>query len=399
MTAMVKKDSAGALSRSYGVYDIQAIVEQKAAIQACMQAVMRVDEHYGIIPGTDSKKPSLLQPGADTLCFLFRLKPEFTITETLRDDFIAIRVKCTLRHIETEKAWAEGEASANSREKKYRNQTTAKVCPKCGKPAIIKGREEYGGGWLCFAKKDGCNAKFKDDDKAIVDQSGRVQGEAVWDLYNTLIKMACKRAKVAAVLTAAAASDIFTQDLEDLTEYIPPAPKQETQPPKAQGAPAAAAAASTVQLPLTTAPTAAVSSDDEEAPDMVPVYIWKGEGSKKAGTLRGEWVQVDDEPKASHKQIALIHMLLRDLKLPEDDYRRQLLNYYGKDSSSLLSVGEASDVIEKMEKKKALAADKAQRQQQRFAREEADTEQRTLEQLQRERQAEVEDAFGVEVQG
>jgi hypothetical protein len=34
-------------------------------------------------------------------------------------------------------------------------------CPKCGKDAIIKGKEEYGGGYLCFKKKGGCGAKFK----------------------------------------------------------------------------------------------------------------------------------------------------------------------------------------------------------------------------------------------
>jgi len=34
-------------------------------------------------------------------------------------------------------------------------------CPECGvTSAIIKGKEEYGGGWLCFAKKGGCGAKF-----------------------------------------------------------------------------------------------------------------------------------------------------------------------------------------------------------------------------------------------
>ena len=36
------------------------------------------------------------------------------------------------------------------------------LCPKCGKSAIIKGKAEYGGGWLCFGKKGGCGAKFTD---------------------------------------------------------------------------------------------------------------------------------------------------------------------------------------------------------------------------------------------
>jgi hypothetical protein len=37
------------------------------------------------------------------------------------------------------------------------------VCPRCGKDAIIKGKEEYGGGWLCYKAKGGCGAKFDKD--------------------------------------------------------------------------------------------------------------------------------------------------------------------------------------------------------------------------------------------
>jgi hypothetical protein len=38
------------------------------------------------------------------------------------------------------------------------------ACPKCGMVgAIIKGKPEYGGGWLCFGKKGGCGAKFDTD--------------------------------------------------------------------------------------------------------------------------------------------------------------------------------------------------------------------------------------------
>lgn len=37
---------------------------------------------------------------------------------------------------------------------------SAKVCPKCGKEAIAKGTEQYGGGWFCSKKKGGCGAKF-----------------------------------------------------------------------------------------------------------------------------------------------------------------------------------------------------------------------------------------------
>lgn len=40
----------------------------------------------------------------------------------------------------------------------------AQNCPQCGKSrAVIKGKPEYGGGWLCFKKKGGCGATWQDD--------------------------------------------------------------------------------------------------------------------------------------------------------------------------------------------------------------------------------------------
>lgn len=220
---------------------IARLVEQKAQIQQAMKAVMVKDEHYGVIPGC--KKPSLWQPGADTLCFLFRLRPEISLISAVeRDDLISYDIKVTLWHIPTGEAWGEGVGAANSREKKYSAQSMDKVCPHCKKPAIIKGREDFGGGWLCFKKKDGCGAKFRDDDEAITSQAGEINIGTVWDLKNTILKMAAKRAKVAAVLTATAASDCFTQDLEDLIEQGAPeyrAPAK-AEPPKAPAPPAPA---------------------------------------------------------------------------------------------------------------------------------------------------------------
>lgn len=107
-------------------------------------------------------------------------------------------------------------------EGKYRFRKADQKCPECGKDStIIKGKKEYGGGWICFQKKGGCGAKFKDGDPAIENQNmGRVEHDNPADYYNTVLKMAKKRAHVDAVLTATAASDIFTQDIEDMPEVI-----------------------------------------------------------------------------------------------------------------------------------------------------------------------------------
>lgn len=45
-----------------------------------------------------------------------------------------------------------------------KRETAEKKCPACGSTsAIIKGKAEYGGGWVCFKKKGGCGAKLADD--------------------------------------------------------------------------------------------------------------------------------------------------------------------------------------------------------------------------------------------
>jgi hypothetical protein len=249
-----KEPRALAVVRNDDTPSVERVIAQTTAIQQCMSAVMKVDEHYGTIPGTP--KPSLWQAGADKLLLLFWLRPEFTTMDrTVTPELIMYEIKCTLKHRRTGEEWGEGMGACNSMEKKYSHQTKVKICPRCAMPAIIRGKEEYGGGWLCFKKKEGCGAKFLDDDTAITDQAGQTAAAGVADLQNTILKMAAKRAKVAAVLAATAASDIFTQDLEDLVEagllYSPP--KVET-PAPSPAAPAvtpgdAPAASSTGKAP------------------------------------------------------------------------------------------------------------------------------------------------------
>ena len=220
----------GALS----VNDVQAQVN---LIQHIMKGVMKQDEHYGVIPGT-GKKPTLLKAGAEKLCLTFRLAPDYEINERQEGHHLTITSKCSLTHIPSGQKFGAGMGSCSTREVKYAYRTLARVCPQCGKEAIIKGKEEYGGGWLCFKKKDGCGAKFPDGDEGIEKQvSGRVANEDVADQYNTVLKMANKRSLVAAVLNATAASDIFTQDIEDMPNLQREEKREEKEvnktPPKA----------------------------------------------------------------------------------------------------------------------------------------------------------------------
>ena len=195
------------------VHDVRAQVN---LIQQVMHEVMQKDQHYGVIPGTGNK-PSLLKAGAEKLCLTFRLDPQYEVEQERDGSHLTVTSKCTLWHIPSGQRFGSGMGSCSTHESKYAYRQGSRKCPNCGSEAIIKGRDEYGGGWICFAKKGGCGAKFLEKDEAITSQStSRVPNEDLADQYNTVLKMANKRSLVAAVLNATAASDIFTQDIEDM---------------------------------------------------------------------------------------------------------------------------------------------------------------------------------------
>ena len=204
--------------------------EQRQILGQYVKREMVAGTDYGAIPGTE--KPTLLKPGAEKLCSLFRCTPRFEMEKELEDwdrPFFYYRFRCYVESNDTGAVVAEGFGSANSMEGKWRWRTDQRKCPECGKAAIIKGKAEYGGGWLCFKKKDGCGAKFADADPAITGQSvGKVENDDIGTLVNTILKIAKKRALVDASIALARCSDLFTQDIEDLpaemvAEMIEPA--------------------------------------------------------------------------------------------------------------------------------------------------------------------------------
>ena len=197
------------------------IIAQVNLIQDIMKKVMKDGEHYGVIPGTD--KPSLLKSGAEKICMTFRLRPEYLITERdLPNGHREYESMCDLFDIQTGNKVGAGVGVCSTMESKYRYRKSALLCPHCGGEHVIKGKEEYGGGWLCWAKKGGCGAKFKDEDEKIKGQKvGRIENPDIADTYNTVKKISKKRSFVDATLTATAASDIFTQDMEELARIVP----------------------------------------------------------------------------------------------------------------------------------------------------------------------------------
>lgn len=177
---------------------------------------------YGAIPGTD--KPTLLKPGAEKICAFFGYAPKYDEAPSSIEDWLGERFNeplfyykftCTLA--KAGEPVGQGVGSCSSWESKYRYRAAKRKCPNCGAEAIIAGKPEWGGGFLCFAKKGGCGAKYTEGDPAITEQrTGLVTNPDFADIINTVLKMAQKRAYIAAVLSATGASQYFTQDIEDM---------------------------------------------------------------------------------------------------------------------------------------------------------------------------------------
>lgn len=208
--------------QSFSLYTTAMTMEeardQHQLVRKFVSDLLTPEIDYGVIPGT-GKKPVLLKPGAEHLCQLFRLRPEFralTVTEDFDKGLFFYRYACDLIHVPSGAVVGSGVGSCSTWESKYRYRDGKRLCPVCGKEAIIKGKAEFGGGWLCFGKKGGCGTKWKDGDQAIEGQSiEQVENDKIIDQVNTVDKMAQKRALIASTLITCGVSEFFTQDIED----------------------------------------------------------------------------------------------------------------------------------------------------------------------------------------
>ena len=229
-------------------------ISVKGALQAyqdkkdLIDSIMKPNVDYGIIPGTS--KNTLLKAGAEKATSFFGLSPRFRDAVVVEDftgkdhegePFFFYRRTCELWRGDYIVASVDG--SCNSFEKKYRYRNGQRVCPECGAAAIFQSKPDKPG-FYCWNKKGGCGATFGIKDERITKQeAGQVKNPDVADLANTILKMADKRALVAATLIATGLSEYFTQDIEDFVtgEFVemekPTQPAKELIVESAQPAP------------------------------------------------------------------------------------------------------------------------------------------------------------------
>lgn len=217
---------------------IEAIVSQRELIKQCMAKAMTEGQHYGKIDGC-GPKPTLLQPGAQLLAHLFRLRPEYEIMETdLEGGHKRFRINCRLFVMGSVPPIpiAQGVGEASSMESKHRFRNAAKEIrwTEDSVPTVywnLHRKDKETGGhtaqdWLKNSY-DGANMGTKKNEQGawvFVEYLGgnedKVENPNPSDVFNTVLKMAKKRAFVDSTITATASSDFFSQDLEDIRDNV-----------------------------------------------------------------------------------------------------------------------------------------------------------------------------------
>lgn len=212
-------------------YSANEIQMQVNLIQEVMKKVMKDGTHYGKIPGCGDKKV-LLKPGAEKLSLTFHLRPVIDNDRDVRVEkmsgyagHVEITVYCHILNSSGLEI-ATGIGSCSTMESKYRyrggeKKPTGEPVPKeywnlKKEGQVTEAQQLLGGPGYGAFKIDGV--------WQICEFGEKLENPDIADTYNTVLKMAKKRAYVDGILSATAASDIFTQDIidEDDLENIKP---------------------------------------------------------------------------------------------------------------------------------------------------------------------------------
>ncbi len=191
-----------------GVAEMQRnLMDMKAKIdmvQQFIKSVMKDGLDYGVIPYTDSR--SLFQPGADKLNFLYGFARHIVSKDEVKNPKTGhydVTVRIQLRHKATGVVVGEGEGSCSTMETKYRYRWVYER-------DIPRGVDK---GSLLVKE-------FESKDKKSKYAKYRIENTDLCDLWNTVLKMALKRAYVGATLAATGLSGVFQMDEEEFDTWV-----------------------------------------------------------------------------------------------------------------------------------------------------------------------------------
>ena len=186
---------------------IADVISMKATVQDLLKSQKQEEVHFGKIPGTGDK-PTLLKSGAEMPRMVFNLRTTCNKDDVeITNEGNGHKTYEICMHISNKDkeiiATGLGTCSTMESKYKYRSQLTDRKVPSEyweSRDKALLGGPQYSpkkvkGAWLI---------------------SERVEHDNPADYYNTVKKMAKKRAMADGILTATCSSDLFTQDLEDL---------------------------------------------------------------------------------------------------------------------------------------------------------------------------------------
>jgi len=236
-TALTTTQAGAMMSVTDMALTAQDVLKQVALIQEVQGQVMQDGVHYGKIPGCGDK-PTLLKPGAEKLALTFRLR---TIIDPDRDIKImhmdnGHREYTITTHIllANGQEIATGLGSCSTMEGKYRYRRGEAKLVDTGEPIPKDYKENKAAyrkkGFVCKKTDEGWKWMKVEGSAS---EAEKVENPDIADIYNTVLKMAKKRSQVDAILSATAASDIYTQDLEDIAANITSEAEVITPPPAA----------------------------------------------------------------------------------------------------------------------------------------------------------------------
>lgn len=217
--------------QKYEQGSVDDVAKQAGKITKLLKEVMIPETHYGIIPGT--KKPTLFKAGAEKLMVLFHLVAEIEDhREDLEDGHREYSAEAIISHRESGTYIAKGIGLCSTMESRYRyrHQSSYEVLDAPIPEDYQQNKKRY------YAQGFGVK-KIQNEWRWVrYMEAEKQENPDIADVYNTVRKMAKKRALVDGVITAVAASDIFAQQDDDYGYTEENGEKEETQVDPVQAA-------------------------------------------------------------------------------------------------------------------------------------------------------------------
>jgi hypothetical protein len=183
-------------------FDIAQLKHRVSLVRTVMKDLMKENSHYGVIPGC--KKPSLWQPGAQLLNMTFRVAPKIqpgSVEDLSTADEARYRVTLEFYHQITGEYLGVGIGECSSLEEKWAwRRAVAKQEWDATDPERRREKWANGKGGSVYSTYQVRTNKQ--------------------DVANTVLKIAKKRALVNGTNDVCAASEVFTQDMEDMDEAM-----------------------------------------------------------------------------------------------------------------------------------------------------------------------------------